>query len=327
MILAAIMIMCHKNADQVIRLAERCLSKDTDVFIHADSAMPSDEYRILMTFREHNQGKVFLTDSRIHGELYSRSLVDIALLMVKTALNEAKRNEKHYHYYALLSGQDYPIKPIEEIVRELDLCYPSPIIDCTPWKRKNWVWYKTKSDAKLCRANRKVSFESKGLFRLVGRMSIYAVEVIMRSLRIDAHSKMERKGIAMYGGSQWWILPDQVMEYILAEYERGDSDTEFLLNHVFTPDETFFQIMTMRHPLSEDVALNPPDMVAQSNQTWSYFTDEGKPATGHPYIITKSEFDKIAGLNCFFARKFDAAVDNEILDMIDHDLLIPANRK
>ena len=116
-------------------------------------------------------------------------------------------------------------------------------------------------------------------------------------------------------------MPDIVINYIIQEYNGNKEYIHFMLDESQTPEETFFQILTMRSPVSNLVEVNPIEMVAQNCKTWAYFSDDGKPFKGHPYIFTTQEFDKLCASECWFARKFDETVDNEIFDLIDQKLL------
>ncbi len=51
-----LMIACHKNADDVIRFAERCRTDYTDIVIHCDSMMPTSEYQKLEEFSKRGGG-------------------------------------------------------------------------------------------------------------------------------------------------------------------------------------------------------------------------------------------------------------------------------
>lgn len=44
------MIMCHKNPEQVIRLAECCRTDCTDVIIHADSHLNEEDYNKIVRY-------------------------------------------------------------------------------------------------------------------------------------------------------------------------------------------------------------------------------------------------------------------------------------
>lgn len=314
------MIMCHKNARQVIRLAERCVTHMTDVFIHADKNMPEGEYSALQSYATSNSN-VYLTEHRHHGELDMRSLCDIAIELIRRAKQVECQLGKHYCYYVLLSGQDYLIKPIEQIESELLKCYPKPLIDCTPYSKTNWIYWKFIYAPSAIRYHRWVGSFPESIVKHGLRVTEIIYRKITRLLGISSYRELCAHEIALFGGSTWWMLPDIVIDYILDEVDKTQEYIQILLDKTRTPDETFFQIMTMRSPLADMVDINPIDMVAQNCKTWAYFSDEGKPFKGHPYIFTVEEFDKLKASPFWIARKFDETVDSVILDLIDSELL------
>ena len=315
----AYMIMCHKNAQQVLRLAKKLISSKSDVIIHADSAMSDDEYNLLLEASYSIKG-IYLTEQRIHGVLDTRSLVDIAMEMVISIDKVQDAENKHYQYYALLSGQDYPIKSLSHIISQLDVSYPKPFIDCTPYDSGNWIYYKFKGNSFVHNFKRKIFKwfpNRRNLFRKFLVLLHIISSKIVEHLPTNHYHKLNKMNIELYGGSAWWILPDTAVSFIKNEYESKSDLVELLLN-TNTPEETFFQIMTMRSPVKNLVEINPKDMVLQNCKTWAYFSDDGKPFKGHPYIFTENEFNKLADSDCWFARKFDMDVDEKIFDMLDN---------
>lgn len=318
----AFMIMCHKNAHQVIRLAGKCVTKNTDVIIHADNLMDDAEYQLLTNFAAAKKG-VYLTERRLHGTLDTRSLVDIAIEMVNCAKNIEDSENKHYKYYALLSGQDYLIKPMHWIEKQLEQLYPKPLIDCTPYSKSNWIYYKFRQsfiDKKYSEWI-KNNLKKHAVIRKPFRLSEMFLRKLGELCKRDCYSELQKENIALYGGSAWWILPDIVMSFILDELKKNTYYIYLLLEQSNTPEETFFQILTMRSPVADQVDVNPEDMVAQNCKTWAYFSDDGKPFKGHPYIFTAHEFDKLRNSECWIARKFDETEDKSILDLLDQQVL------
>src|SRR5690606_22598846 len=89
---------------------------------------------------------IFICKNRISASLDKWSLIEATMEMICTAKwVENKTNKAKYHYYALLSGQDYPIKPIGLLLNLLSSTYPKPYIDCTPFDKKNWLKKKFKT--------------------------------------------------------------------------------------------------------------------------------------------------------------------------------------
>lgn len=308
------MIMCHKNPKQVIRLAERLISAESDVVLHADSNMPKDEYSVLKNYAL-GKSNVYLTDERIHGVLDDRSLVDIVFLMIKCV----KSKGLSYGYYCLLSGQDYPVKSVDYINRELKASYPTPYIDCTPYDRNNWVYHKFSGNKSYYLLNKKIErkFPKNGT---LPRRILKSFALLYKKASILAHRthyhQLTKNGVELFGGSAWWILSDVIIDYIYGEYS-GSAPVVASLLETSTPEETFFQIMAMRSPLKDKIQLNPKDMVLQNCKTYAYFFDDNKPFVGHPYIFTDAEFDKLKNTDFWFARKFDITVNEKILDLLD----------
>ena len=308
--------MCHKNPNQVIRLIDRCKNSNVDIVVHADINMSSQDYGILESYIRKKQG-VFLTNKRLHGELDKRSLVDIVFEMLESAMKYSKQNDVHYKYFALLSGQDYLVKSIDWICEKLDENYPKPFIDCTPYHKDNWLYKKFNFSPSFVKYNEWItkSFK-KGFIRSSIRCSAVIYNFITcKILKKSVASYLIKNNVELYGGSAWWILPDIAIDYI---YKNKDSKiSSYILDNVRTPEENYFQIMTMRSPIMELVQLNPYDMVEQNCKTWAYFSDEGKPFKGHPYIFTIQEAEKLENTDFWIARKFDEKIDNDIFDIID----------
>ena len=311
----AIMIMCHKNLDQVVRLINKCLSDDTRIIVHFERKFEYDKEKIAALCE---RGGVYVCKKRYNGQLDDRSLVDIAMAMVKQAFQIEKNEGIKFRYYCLLSGQDYLTRPMWYINKQLEEHYPVPYIDCTPYDKKNWIYHKFKYTKCLLSYRKWIweNFNNIKVLRFGLRVTAYIWEKIVSFLHIPDYDKLSKTGVKLYGGSAWWILPDVAIEYIFQEYNAEARYTQALLS-TWTPEETFFQTMTMRSDVGKLVNINSVDRVDQSCKTWAYFSDEGKPFVGHPYIFTKDEYQKLIGHDCWFARKFDATIDNSILDMLD----------
>ncbi|MBC9784004.1 hypothetical protein H1S01_05695 [Heliobacterium chlorum] len=309
----AVLIMAHKNLNQVIRLIRSLSKSDFHFLVHLDSKMDvtDSEFCNLLNCSDN----VFIVKKRISGVLDTWSLVEISLSLIELAKQIELNKNIHYSYYLLLSGQDYPIKSVEYITEFLGKTYPKPLIDCTPYDKHNWLYYKFNVigireiskyvDSKL----------NRGILRKIIKLPLIIYGSLLgwvyRNFLYD---------YKLYGGSAWWILPDKVIEFILHEIKtNGHKINKLKITN--TPEETFFQIMTMASPLSNLVDLNPKDMVEQNCMTYAHFSDEGKPFMGHPYILTKEDFSKIVKLPQLFARKFDTVTDSNILDMIDRHIV------
>ena len=129
----AFLIIAHKNSIQLSKLIETLCHPLIDIFIHVDKKWKiSDEEKKLITSKG-----AFIIPHHVSCFLDEWNMIEATLHL----LTEAKK-KFDYNYYILLSGQDYPIKPIGNILEELSNNYPRPYIDVTPYDKTNWVYHK-----------------------------------------------------------------------------------------------------------------------------------------------------------------------------------------
>lgn len=314
----AALIIAHKNVEQVIRLIRSISSEDLHVFVHLDKKM-SISKNDFQRIKDCSQN-VFISRERVSGALDTWSLVDIALILINLAKNTEKERKIQYGYYLLLSGQDYPIKSKEYIIDKLNEIYPKPLIDCTPYSKGNWVYSKFNVVQFKSVEHYINSKLGKGILRKFFKLPFFIASKVLSKSKAIQYKYFSSYDYDLYGGSAWWVLPDKVISFILKELKDKPNKIK-KLEKTYTPEETFFQIMTMASPLSDKVEVNPVDMVSQNCMTYAHFSGKGKPFVGHPYILTKDDYDMLKEMNHFFARKFDMDVDSEILSALDDDIV------
>lgn len=313
------MIMCHKNASQVLRLVRKCISEQSDVVVHADVFMPDEEFFQLKEFA-HANPQFFLTENRLHGELDRDSLIHISMEMIRTAMSFQQKRNVHYQYFCLLSGQDYLIKPISYINNELAEHYPKPYIDCNPYHKDSWMYKKLRWNTFTNKVRLKIDSVFNNKHRNPVRVALMVLLLfltrLMHPVLPSIYHQIKNQGVRVYGGSAWWILPDLAINYIYNEYEKSGKLVRLILQAI-TPEELFFQIMAMQSPVSHLVEVTPKNAVGQNCKTWAYFYDDDKPPVSHPYTFTVNEYRKLIKSDCWIARKFDETVDSKIFDMLD----------
>ena len=296
----AVLIMAHKNKEQLIRLIKVLACPEFDIFVHPDSywKLSKKDLFDIKTCAIN----VTVVKRMIHGELDKWSLVQIALNLI----DEAMGTGKNYSYFLLLSGQDYPVKSKEYILSFLKNYYPLPLIHCESYKDEYWV----RSKFMLVRWINKI------------RVLPYVIaEKIEGALYGTPYDRLLKYKLNLYGGSAWWILPADVIEYIgKLRKEQPQLIKEYKRTH--TPEETFFQTMAMNSPYANRLR-NAPDIYDNAEHgdmpcpTYANFITPTKPFCGHPHIITTEDFNRIMAKKALFAGKFDADIDSNVLDMID----------
>lgn len=255
----------------------------------------------------------------------SYSLIQISDELMRCAKEYEKKNNIHFSYYCLMSGQDYLLNNIVTIREELIKNYPKPYIDCTPCAKGNWVYNGSKHWLWWNAADKKINqfLHNPSIIRKIVKSPIYFVDFIMKDWK-NPRLELLKNNINLYGGSAWWILPDMMVDYLLSISEIFNSKNKFYpLTGVSVPEENYYQTVLMNSKFKSLIDVNPPEMVAQNCKTYANFLPDGKVFTGHPYTITMDDTKHLIKLaeSKFFARKFDETLDSDIFDWIDGNLL------
>jgi hypothetical protein len=108
-----------------------------------------------------------------------------------------------------------------------------------------------------------------------------------------------RPPLPPYGGSAWWCLTREAVEYVLAYCDANPSDLEFW-RHVEFPDEIFFQSVLAASGLP--LTNRAPTLMAWHQPGGIVQPADVRPAVDSPY---------------WFARKFN---DEETIDLVDKEI-------
>lgn len=210
--------------------------------------------------------------------------------IVEASLNwlEQARKREDYATHVLLSAQDYPIRPLEEIVEILDAHERERVQIEAPGGDYTWRWRRFHVP------------DRNGVRGFVDRCrkALWYRERLIRMLP---------RGFSHAVGSTYWVLGPQAVDWALTTLRNRPDFVDFFRN-TFAPDEMFFQTLFAASPFDDRLAPN------------LHWIDWGAGGP-HPKLLLEEDFDRIASSGACFARKFDDRVDGGILDRIDKELL------
>ena len=184
-----------------------------------------------------------------------------------------------FDYAVLLSGQDYPLRSAAALERFLAEAGGRSYLHVEALPTSFW------RNGGLARVER---------WHLVSYRALHLPVPWRR--RVPG-------GLAPYGGEAWWMLARPVVEYVHEFVQANPSFVRFF-EHVLIPDELFFHTIVMNSPFAGTVV---PDHLRYID--WS--SDPG------PVVLRSSDLARLRASGKLFARKFDTAVDPEVLDRID----------
>lgn len=210
-----------------------------------------------------------------------------------TGLRGALALPEDWTHVALLSGQDYPLSPVAEI--DAFLAGHAGRSFVPRWGLPTPLWGR---DGGMHRVRyRHWPVRGRRLFLPVPRRP--------------------PKGIALHGGSLWWVLSRPAAEAV-ARFVEARPDVTRFYERTWIPDEMFVPTALMNGPEAE--------RVINESLTFIRWSRRGAP---HPDVLGASDEHELAaaargassaggyGRRKLFARKFDAEIDAEILDRMD----------
>ena len=272
--------MAHKAPEQLERLIIKMNHPMFDFYIHLDKKSDFESFKYLGSM-----DNVFFITNRIECNWGGYSFVKAILCSVKEVLNSTVK----YDFINLMSAQDYPIKPVEEMYNFLSghkgMSFISyEFFDGTWWKHAVTRF-------------RSYHFTD---YKLKGK---YLLQKIVNKLMPQRKFPLNLK---LYGSSNssWWILSFEAAEYLIDFIEKNVKLNKFM-QYTWGSDEFLIATILLNSPFKERIINNNLRYI-----DWS-------KGGAHPKILSKDDLQKLMNTDKFFARKFDVSMDPEILDLID----------
>lgn len=283
-------------------------SPESAILIHHDAKSPPPPEAMLQEL-----GAALVTP-RVSAAWGDFSLVEA----MRYGINYA-REHIDFDWFVMLSGQDYPLRPLDVSEEELrrssyDAFVRASPVDDGPYAHRYYLRY--------------WKFPS---FPYTHRLPRLLIRLLQKSrqllnqkchwIRIQPGSKgaPSRVGVGLIGhpfsstfvchkGSQWVTLSRRAIDYLC----RFEVDRPEVLNHyrrTFIPDESYFQT----------ILCNASELRVCDDHRRFILWDDAKLA--HPITLSMTHFDSMVHSGKDFGRKFEMAIDSEILDALDKVVL------
>ena len=280
----AILILAHKDLQQVTRLVAH-LESSFDVFIHVDR-------------RSH------LTAADFHG--FPRTTVikkfiagwgSLGIVRSTIELLKLSSERGKYDRFVLISGQDVPLKPNDEIQDFFSRHPRTEFVDSRPF---------TPGDAsRLTRLSHFHFFSRKSLG---GSFTRWTADLSRRLDRVLWTLGIRREMIYRFRwGSQWMDLTGDSVARIL-KFLRDDKAFLKRFKFTFCPDEVFFQT-ALEHCMPSDLTLMEPQR----------FTD-WTSGPEHPRVLRREDLERVKNSGMLFARKCDPQIDAQVIEDLYNSL-------
>lgn len=257
------LILVHKNPLQVEKMLKRMSHPSFDFFIHVDKKVDIKPY-----FHLASLPNVFFVKKRVNVQWGGHSINKATF----NSIIEICKNDQQYNFINFLSGQDYPIKPIKEIVSFFQENIGKEFIQ---YRDIINDWEEAQSRYKKYHLT---EFKFKGSTKLEWILNFFSRE---RQIPYNLHP---------YGESMFCMLSPEVALYVTNKI-LSDKKLESFFTYVWGGDEFLFQTIIMNSHYRDRVI----------NNNYRYIDWSEKKA--NPKILEIEDFPNLKNSSMLFARK------------------------
>ena len=285
----AILIMCHKNPEQVNLFLETMRHPQFAFFIHVDKK--SD---IVNDIIVRDDVIVVPEEKRVDIKWGQVSLVDATLALFLCA-----KERDDFDFYWLCSGQDFPIKPMSRITKWFEMHPENDFVDIYLSKNAG-----LKRDNHYDKRN--------ALFYPQWMLGNSLWKRIAKRAYIDLtggynHTfKWARRnnttGLLFFFGSEWICLTSRTFEW-MKNYLSCHPEYYQYMQNCNCSDESFFQTLLMNSPYAEN------------RMDYLHYIDWSEEKNS-PKTLTFDDIDSITTSDKYMARKIDIDYDLKIVEAL-----------
>ena len=265
-------ILAHHQPDAIRRLTDILTTDGNRVVIHFDSSAASGDQRAVRLIAEEKPDQITVI-SKVHCVWGEWSLVEAVLL----ALREFAGMSDPPDYIHLMSGADFPLRPIAQVKEFLRLNPGVDFIESCDISKNSWV--------KGGLGKERFRF----FFPFNFRTHRKAFNFMVRwQRRLNIRRRMPL-GLRPHMGSQWWTLRWSTCEKVL-EFTAKNPRVAKFFKSTWIPDESYFQTVIAR--------IVPRREIADLQLMFHHLTPSGRP-----YVFYNDHLPILRRLPHFFIRK------------------------
>ncbi len=200
-----------------------------------------------------------------------------------------------YSYYHLITGSDYPIKPLAEFKSFFGEGNKNNYMEWYELPRATWVM-----EGGLERV--KYYWIGNSRFDIRGNVGKYVYKLVKLQRKLGVERKFVRLFSKLYGGGGYWSLTSDAVGYIV----KTINDDKLLkyMKHTHCAEEVFLHTLL----------LNAEQKFPVVNDSIRYSKWVGNARS--PKVLDESDFEEVMASGCFFARKFDLSVSVGLIEKI-----------
>jgi hypothetical protein len=278
-------VLAHDHPRQVTRLVDQLTAQGAAVALHWDARHPVGLGEQLRKQLPANQAERVVSAERVAVRWGMWEVVEATI----NALRAFQRSGLPLDYVTLLSGHDYPLRPLSQLADYLTARHGTEHIESVDHEKEKWI-----TDG---------LHDERWQYRHYVSWGTHP-KVFDKCWHLQRSLGLKRKppaGIKPHFGSQWWTLSWHNLQRILELSRRPDIMSFFRTTWV--PDEMFFQTLL--------AAAAPSAKTSGTGLTLYHFA-----RNGIPLVFYEDHYHLLAAQPFFFARKISPWSDR-LRDKLD----------
>ncbi|HEY9311192.1 beta-1,6-N-acetylglucosaminyltransferase [Williamsia sp.] len=289
---AAVLILEHQQPQRLAALLRSLDHPGIDIYVHIDARMSCAPFEEVAPA---GPRLTYLDDEdRVEVSWGSLSLVEASLATLRAALGSGRE----YGRYALLSGADLRIAPLEEIL--------------AAWS----------TSAEYMRIDRALTVPGAEPSWQVRRRHFNGRKGVARRVLSGRIPRSVDNTIEMFQGSQWWALTDGAVRYICDFVDRHPDWLRFH-RHTFGPDEIVIQSIVASSPyvpcVTQNLVLSRTDPTADPLLHGMHYIDWSDATSSSPRVLSLDDVPNLRRSSAFFARKLGRG-SADLVELFEREL-------
>jgi hypothetical protein len=293
----AFLILVHHQSESLLRLINRLEHPDTVFFVHVDAKADAAQFRKALGSR----ADVTLLPQQKRASINWGGFGIIeATLSLMSAAHVAGADR-----FVLLSGADYPVRPVADILHEVAKDQELIAVD------------------RLCRRDGTGWFDQVAYQRYIGyipwlnprtgrpRLTRWADKVISRLPR-------RKSPFPIYYGPAWYSLTRAAVTEILTIASEQPNVIDWF-RHTRSPDEMLMQTILKGSSRANAIVYDAtvPGSATRPDDLAATVYADFEADSSAPRTIDLTDLPKIEELGALFARKIDPVISSDLLAAID----------
>lgn len=288
----SLLVLSHGEIKHLIRLV-KYFDRDFRIYVHIDKRYPLTTDDLTDLINAHPNIKVFSKYKVFWG---GRSILAAEMFLLERIAEDGGTDYVH-----LLSGLDYPIKPLSEFKTFFKEHNGYEFLEWHRFPVEKWEGG-TYRRLELFRLNDYLSYRSPKGKRIIDKFNAWQIRLGIKR-RVPQHYPV------LYGGSNWMSITYGCACHVLDCHKRKRKFYR-RLKFTFAPDEIYLHTLIMNSPYASHVINNNYRLI-----TWDNMGNG-------PLVLGHKDWWNITVSSALIMRKVDPLSSETLLSRIDKYLLV-----